>query len=138
MNNLLGTIRIMSDKYTKKLDIIERGLEQLLKDATEKTNNAIIMKREALVMTGEVDEELKRYKSTREVTEELINKKMDELGRANNLISEIESEMLMESQKKLADINIKIEEAKTEASHAIIMSETVAGFRKLLENRSSY
>jgi len=80
MNNLLGTIRIMSDKYTKKLDIIERGLEQLLKDATEKTNNAIIMKREALVMTGEVDEELKRYKSTREVTEELINKKWTSWG----------------------------------------------------------
>ena len=64
------------EKYNKRLITIERGIKQLLENATEKTKNAIAMKKEAESMTQEVDEELKKYKSTREVNHELIEKKM--------------------------------------------------------------
>jgi len=141
MNNLFSTSRIMSvdyEKYNKRLITIERGIKQLLENATEKTKNAIAMKKEAESMTQEVDEELKKYKSTREVNHELIEKKMEELRNTTAMISEMESKALMDSQKKLDEINAKIEEAKMDSSYALTMSETVTNFRKLLENRSSY
>jgi DNA repair exonuclease SbcCD ATPase subunit len=109
-----------------------------LENATEKTKNAIAMKKEAESMTQEVDEELKKYKSTREVNHELIEKKMEELRNTTAMISEMESKALMDSQKKLDEINAKIEEAKMDSSYALTMSETVTNFRKLLENRPSY
>jgi len=141
MNNLFSTSRIMSvdyEKYNKRLITIERGIKQLLENATEKTKNAIAMKKEAESMTQEVDEELKKYKSTREVNHELIEKKMEELRNTTAMISEMESKALMDSQKKLDEINAKIEEAKMDSSYALTMSETVTNFRKLLENRPSY
>ena len=141
MNNLFSTSRIMSvdyEKYNKRLITIERGIKQLLENATEKTKNAIAMKKEAESMTQEVDEELKKYKSTREVNHELIEKKMEELRNTTAMISEMESKALMDSQKKLDEINVKIEEAKMDSSYALTMSETVTNFRKLLENRPSY
>jgi len=141
MNNLFSTSRIMSvdyEKYNKRLITIERGIKQLLENATEKTKNAIAMKKEAESMTQEVDEELKKYKSTREVNHELIEEKMEELRNTTAMISEMESKALMDSQKKLDEINAKIEEAKMDSSYALTMSETVTNFRKLLENRPSY
>jgi uncharacterized protein involved in exopolysaccharide biosynthesis len=126
------------EKYNKRLITIERGIKQLLENATEKTKNAIAMKKEAESMTQEVDEELKKYKSTREVNHELIEKKMEELRNTTAMISEMESKALMDSQKKLDEINAKIEEAKMDSSYALTMSETVTNFRKLLENRPSY
>jgi hypothetical protein len=126
------------EKYNKRLETIERGIKQLLEDATKKTKDAIVMKEEAERMIGGVDEDLKKYKSTRKVTEEMVEKKMEELRNTTIMISEMESKALMDSQKKLADINAKIEQAKMDSTYALTMSEAVASFRKLLENRISY
>jgi len=63
---------------------------------------------------------------------------MEELRNTTAMISEMESKALMDSQKKLDEINAKIEEAKMDSSYALTMSETVTNFRKLLENRPSY
>jgi hypothetical protein len=126
------------EKYNKRLETIERGIKRLLEDATKKTKDAIVMKEEAERMIGGVDEDLKKYKSTRKVTEEMVEKKMEELRNTTIMISEMESKALMDSQKKLADINAKIEQAKMDSTYALTMSEAVASFRKLLENRISY
>jgi len=140
LNNLFSTNRMSIDyeKYNKRLETIERGIKQLLEDATKKTKDAIVMKEEAERMIGGVDEDLKKYKSTRKVTEEMVEKKMEELRNTTIMISEMESKALMDSQKKLADINAKIEQAKMDSTYALTMSEAVASFRKLLENRISY
>jgi len=78
MNNLFSTSRIMSvdyEKYNKRLITIERGIKQLLENATEKTKNAIAMKKEAESMTQEVDEELKNIKVPGKLTTNSSRKK---------------------------------------------------------------
>ena len=123
------------DKYDKKLKKIERGLEELMKTATEKSVSALKSKEEAKIMMEKVKMDINKYREGKELTEEIIEKNMEELRNTNVMISGMESKALMDSQKKLDEINTEIEDAKMDSEFAITMNKNITSLRKMIENK---
>lgn len=124
------------DKYDKKLKKIERGLEELMKQAADKSVSALKLKEEAKTMMEKVKMDINKYHEGKKLTEELIEKKMEELRDTNMMISDMERKTLMESQKKLDEINAEIEDAKMDSQAAIAMNQNITSIRKLIENKA--
>jgi len=125
------------DKYDKKLKKIERGLEELMKTANEKSVSALKSKEEAKTMMEKVKMDINKYREGKKLTEEIIEKKMEELNDTNMMISDMERKTLMESQKKLDEVNTKIEDAKMDSQFAITMNQNITNLRKMIENKAS-
>jgi len=125
------------DKYDKKLKKIERGLEELMKTANEKSVSALKSKEEAKTMMEKVKMDINKYREGKKLTEEIIEKKMEELNDTNMMISDMERKTLMESQKKLDEINAEIEDAKMDSQFAITMNQNITNLRKMIENKAS-
>ncbi len=123
------------DKYDKKLKKIERGLEELMKQAADKSVSALKSKEEAKTMMEKVKMDINKYREGKELTEEIIEKKMEELRNTNVMISGMESKALMDSQKKLDEINTGIEDAKMDSEFAITMNKNITSLRKMIENK---
>jgi seryl-tRNA synthetase len=123
------------DKYDKKLKKIERGLEELMKTANEKSVSALKSKEEAKTMMEKVKMDINKYREGKKLTEEIIEKKMEELNDTNMMISDMERKTLMESQKKLDEVNTKIEDAKMDSEFAIAMNRNITSLRKMIETR---
>lgn len=123
------------DKYDKKLKKIERGLEELMKQAADKSVSALKSKEEAKTMMERVKMDINKYREGKELTEEIIEKKMEELRNTNVMISGMESKALMDSQKKLDEINTEIEDAKMDSEFAITMNKNITSLRKMIENK---
>lgn len=123
------------DKYDKKLKKIERGLEELMKQAADKSVSALKSKEEAKTMMEKVKMDINKYREGKELTEEIIEKKMEELRNTNVMISGMESKALMDSQKKLDEINTEIEDAKMDSEFAITMNKNITSLRKMIENK---
>ena len=132
---LIEQMNVDYDKYDKKLKKIERGIEELMKTATDKSVSALKLREEAKEMVKKVKADINKYHEGRKLTEEIIEKKMEELRDTSMMISDMESKALMESQKKLDEINEKIEDAKTESQFAIMMNKNIVSMRKLIENK---
>lgn len=123
------------DKYEKKLDKIERGIEDMMKRASEKGVSALELKKEAKTMMEKVKMDIDKYREGKKLTEEIIEKKMGELNETNMMISDMERKTLTESQKKLDEINAKIEDAKMESQYAITMNRNITSLRKMIETK---
>ncbi len=123
------------DKYDKKLKKIERGLEELMKQAADKSVSALKSKEEAKTMMERVKMDINKYREGKELTEEIIEKKMEELRNTNVMISGMERKALMDSQKKLDEINTEIEDAKMDSEFAITMNKNITSLRKMIENK---
>ncbi len=123
------------DKYDKKLKKIERGLEELMKQAADKSVSALKSKEEAKTMMEKVKMDINKYREGKELTEEIIEKKMEELRNTNVMISGMERKALMDSQKKLDEINTEIEDAKMDSEFAITMNKNITSLRKMIENK---
>ena len=125
------------DKYDKKLKKIERGLEELMKQAADKSVSALKLKEEAKTMMEKVKMDINKFNEGKKLTEELIEKKVEELRDTNVMISDMERKTLMESQKKLDEINTEIEDAKMDSQFAITMNQNITSLRKMIENKAS-
>lgn len=125
------------DKYDKKLKKIERGLEELMKQAADKSVSALKLKEEAKTMMEKVKMDINKFHEGKKLTEELIEKKTEELRDTNVMISDMERKTLMESQKKLDEINTEIEDAKMDSQFAITMNQNITSLRKMIENKAS-
>lgn len=125
------------DKYDKKLKKIERGLEELMKQAADKSVSALKLKEEAKTTMEKVKMDINKFHEGKKLTEELIEKKVEELRDTNVMISDMERKTLMESQKKLDEINTEIEDAKMDSQFAITMNQNITSLRKMIENKAS-
>ena len=134
---LIEQMNVDYDKYEKKLEKIERGLEELMKQAADKSVSALKLKEEAKTMVEKVKMDINKYHEGKKLTEELIEKKMEELRDTNVMISDMERKTLMESQKKLDEINTEIEDAKMDSQFAITMNQNITNLRKMIENKAS-
>ena len=132
---LIEQMNVDYDKYEKKLDKIERGIEDIMKRASEKGVSALELKKEAKTMMEKVKMDIDKYREGKKLTEEIIEKKMGELNETNMMISDMERKTLMESQKKLDEINAKIEDAKMESQYAITMNRNITSLRKMIETK---
>lgn len=134
---VIEQMNVNYDKYDKKLKKIERGLEELMKQAADKSVSALKLKEEAKTMMEKVKMDINKFHEGKKLTEELIEKKTEELRDTNVMISDMERKTLMESQKKLDEINTEIEDAKMDSQFAITMNQNITSLRKMIENKAS-
>ena len=125
------------EKYMKTIRKIEQGVEQVMKDAANKSKEALEMKKEAEVLVEKSKKELEEYKSARKVSENMLETKTKELIDMNAQISEMENKIITDTQLKLRELDIKIEEAKMEAAAMIQMNEVVSKIREMLESQGA-
>jgi len=121
----------------KTIRKIEQGVEQVMKDAANKSKEALEMKKEAEVLVEKSKKELEEYKSARKVSENMLETKTKELIDMNAQISEMENKIITDTQLKLRELDIKIEEAKMEAAAMIQMNEVVSKIREMLESQGA-
>jgi uncharacterized protein (DUF3084 family) len=124
------------EKYMKTIKKIEGGIEQLMKDAAKKSEEALAMKKDVAVLVEDSKKELESYKAARKVTQGIIETRTKELIDVNAQISEMESKITLDTQKRLDELNAKIEEAKVETSEMIQMNKMITSLREMLESQS--
>ena len=121
------------EKYMKMIEKIESGMTQLMQDAAKKGEEALESKREVQVLIEKSKRDIESYKAARKATEEIIQYRTNELIDVNAQISEMENEIISDTQQKLSELEAKIEEAKVEASSMIQMNKMVSKIRDMLD-----
>jgi len=117
----------------KMIERIESGITQLMQDAVKKGEEALESKKEVQVLIEKSKRDIEGYKAARKATEEIIQSRTNELIDVNAQISEMESKIFADTQQKLSELEIKIEEARMETAAMIQINKMVSKLRDMLD-----
>lgn len=125
------------EKYMKTITRIEKGIEQLMKDAAKKGEEALAMKKEVEISVEKSKKEIEDYKAARKATQGIIETRTKELIDVNTQISEMENKIILDTQEKIAELDAKIGEVKMETANLIQTNKMINKLRETLESEAT-